>query len=120
MRARVGVYACVCECMCLCVCARACARTRVCVLMYTYSLSCYVLFVNTTICIPIVLQMTSYVINCKAVKSQDFSNLHFVGKLGQKIKYLKSVNFGTTQAISIKLVSLKSDLKKKSIQIYKV
>ena len=55
--------------------------------------------------------MTSYVINCKAVKSQDFSNLHFVGKLGQTIKYLKNHNFRTTQVINIKLVSLKSDKK---------
>ena len=42
-------------------------------------------------------------------KSQDFSNFHFVGKLGQKIKYLKNHNFGTTQVINIQLVPLKSD-----------
>ena len=45
------------------------------------------------------------------LKSRDFSNLHFVGKLGQKIKYLKNHNFETTQVINIKLVSLKSDEK---------
>ena len=45
------------------------------------------------------------------LKSQDFSNLHFVGKLGHKIKYLKNHNFGTAQVINIKLVSLKSDKK---------
>ena len=45
------------------------------------------------------------------LKSEDFSNLHFVGKLGQKIKYLKNHNFETTQVINIKLVSLKSDEK---------
>ena len=45
------------------------------------------------------------------LKSQDFSNLHFVGKLGQKNKSLKNHNFGTTQAINIKLVSQKSDKK---------
>ena len=45
------------------------------------------------------------------LKSQDFSNLHFVGKMGQKIKYLKICNFGTTEVINIKLVSLKSDKK---------
>ena len=43
------------------------------------------------------------------LKSQDFSNLHSVGKMGQRIKYLKNLNFGTTQVINIKLVSLKSD-----------
>ena len=53
------------------------------------------------------------------LKSQDFSYLHFVGKLGQKIKYLNNHNFGTTQVNNIKLVSLKSD-KKRSVQIYKV
>ena len=36
------------------------------------------------------------------LKSGDFSNLHFVGK---------NRNFGTTQVINIKLVSLKSDVK---------
>ena len=41
--------------------------------------------------------------------SQDFSNLYFVGKRGQKFKYLKNHNFRTTQVINIKLVSLKSD-----------
>ena len=46
------------------------------------------------------------------LKSEDFSNLHFVGQLGQKIKYLQNHNFGTTQVINIKLVSLKSDKKK--------
>ena len=51
-------------------------------------------------------------------KSEDFSNLHFVGKLGQTIKFFKNHNFGTTQVINIKLVSLKSDLKKRSMQIY--
>ena len=45
------------------------------------------------------------------LKSRDFSNLHFVGKMGQKIKYLKIRNFGTSQVINIKLVSLKSDKK---------
>ena len=29
--------------------------------------------------------------------------------MGQRIKYLKNLNFGTTQVINIKLVSLKSD-----------
>ena len=53
------------------------------------------------------------------LKSQDFSNLHFEGKLGQSINYIKNHNFGTTQVINIKLVSLKSD-KKRSMQIYKV
>ena len=46
------------------------------------------------------------------IKSQDFSNLHFVGKLGQINKYLTNHNFGTTQVINITLVSLKSDKKK--------
>ena len=45
------------------------------------------------------------------LKSQDISNLHFVGKLGQKNKYLKNNNFETTQVINIKLISLKSDVK---------
>ena len=53
------------------------------------------------------------------LKSQDLSDLHFVGKLGQKIKYLNNHNFGTTQVINTKLVSLKSD-KKRSMQIYEV
>ena len=43
------------------------------------------------------------------LKSQDFSHLHFVDKLGQQVKYFKNHNFGTTQVINIKLVSLKSD-----------
>ena len=47
------------------------------------------------------------------LKSRDFSNLHFVGKMGQTIKYLKNRNFGTTQVINIKLESLKSYKKKK-------
>ena len=42
-------------------------------------------------------------------KSQDFSNLHFVGKLGPKINIKKNHNIGTAQVINIKLVSLKSD-----------
>ena len=54
------------------------------------------------------------------LKSQDFSNLYFVGKMPppppQKKKedlFLFLIrNFGTTQVINIKLVSLKSDLKK--------
>ena len=45
------------------------------------------------------------------LKFQDFSNFNFVGKLGQKIKYYKIRNFGTTQVNNIKLVSLKSDKK---------
>ena len=49
------------------------------------------------------------------MSSRDFSNLHFVGKMGQKIKYLKNRNFGTTQVISIKLVSLKSDKNLKNL-----
>ena len=44
------------------------------------------------------------------LKPEDFYNLDFVGKLGQRIKYLKNHNFGTTQVINIKLVSLKSDI----------
>ena len=47
------------------------------------------------------------------LKSWDFSNLHFVGEMGQKKIYLKNHNFGTTQVINIKLVSLKSDKQKK-------
>ena len=47
------------------------------------------------------------------LKSRDFSNLHFVGKMEQRIKNFFFRNFGTTQVINIKLVSLKSDLKKK-------
>ena len=46
-------------------------------------------------------------------KSQDFSNLHSVGKLGQNIKSEKNHNFRTTRVINIKLVSLKSDIYKK-------
>ena len=52
------------------------------------------------------------------LKSQDFSDLHFVGKLGQNINYLKNRNFGTTQVINIKLVSLKSDKQKKDLCKY--
>ena len=58
-------------------------------------------------------QVISFI--CKIVsrwdlKSEDFSNLHFGGKLGAK-KREKNHNFGTTQVINIKLVSLKSDKK---------
>ena len=52
------------------------------------------------------------------LKSRDFSDLHSVGKMGQRIKYLKNLNFGTTQVINIKLVPLKSDLKKKNLCKY--
>ena len=31
------------------------------------------------------------------LKSRDFSNLHFVGKMGQTIKYLKSRNYSSDQ-----------------------
>ena len=43
------------------------------------------------------------------LNSQDFSNWYFVGKMGPKTIYLINPNFGTTQVINIKLVSLKSD-----------
>ena len=31
------------------------------------------------------------------LKSRDFSNLHFVGKMGQTIKYLKTRNYSSDQ-----------------------
>ena len=40
------------------------------------------------------------------LKSRDFSNLHFVGKI---LNIKKNRKFGTTQVINIKLVSQKSD-----------
>ena len=53
------------------------------------------------------------------LKSQDFSNLYFVGKMPpppppkkEDLFLFLIRNFGTTQVINIKLVSLKSDLKK--------
>ena len=49
--------------------------------------------------------------NSFQVKSQDFSDLHFVGKLGQFFFFFLNHSFRTTQVINIKLVSLKSDKK---------
>ena len=79
--------------------------------MKVYNLYCGLLFVLRRMRFLNIRQFICKIASRWDLKSQDFSNLHSVGKLGQQTKYYQNHNFGTTQVINIKLVSLKSDVK---------